>query len=30
MMLLIGIFQSIAGLICALIAHRRDVGNDGY
>ena len=30
MMLLIGIFQSIAGLIWALTAHGRDVSNDGY
>ena len=30
MMLLIGIFQAIAGLIWALTAHGRDVSNDGY
>ena len=30
MMLLIGIFQAIAGIIWALTAHGRDVSNDGY
>jgi hypothetical protein len=30
MMLLIGIFQAIAGVIWALTAHGRDLSNDGY